>query len=106
MEMVTGKSYSQLMKEDIFYIPKRPIRAKFWDCSDPGRYFITVITAGRQPILGEILNGKMILSHIGEIVEEEWYTSFVVRHSMRHLQKSRKKYCIHIWKLLLSFAKT
>jgi len=62
--------------------PKGPIRAKFWDYSDPGRYFITVITAGRQPILGEILNGKMILSHIGEIVEEEWYKSFDIRKEL------------------------
>jgi REP element-mobilizing transposase RayT len=61
---------------------KGPIRAKFWDYSDPGRYFITVITAGRQPIPGEILNGKMILSHIGEIVEEEWYKSFDIRKEL------------------------
>jgi len=59
-----------------------PIRAQFWDYSDPGTYFITVCTEGRQCILGHINNGKMILSAIGEIVKEEWYNSFDIRKEL------------------------
>lgn len=59
-----------------------PIRAPFWDYSDPGTYFITVITAGRQPIPGEITDGKMLPSAIGQIVEQEWNISFEIRNEL------------------------
>lgn len=46
-------------------------RYKFWDYSAPGRYFITICTAGRKCIFGHIQNGKMILSEFGKIIEAE-----------------------------------
>jgi putative transposase len=64
------------------YYRKGPTRASFWDYSSAGRYFITVITADRKPILGEIIDGKMIPPPIGKIVEQEWYLSFEIRKEL------------------------
>ena len=46
-------------------------RARFWNYSDPGDYFITICIYGRENILGHIENGVMILSEYGKIVESE-----------------------------------
>lgn len=46
-------------------------RAKFWDYSLPADYFITICVSGRECILGDIIDGKMILSEYGKIVETE-----------------------------------
>ena len=44
---------------------------QYWDYSAPANYFITVCIANRECILGNIKNGKMILSECGKIVETE-----------------------------------
>ena len=54
-------------------------RAQWWDYSNEGSYFITICTADRKLILGEIYNKEMHLSPIGEIVFEEWNKSFEIR---------------------------
>jgi len=46
-------------------------RAKFWDYSSPADYFITICVSGRECILGDIIDGEMILSEYGKIVERE-----------------------------------
>jgi putative transposase len=57
---------------------RRSIRLKGYDYAQPGAYFVTICTADRQPILGEIVNGAMRLSAAGRIVEQEWRR--LVRH--------------------------
>jgi putative transposase len=57
---------------------RRSIRLKGYDYAQPGAYFVTICTANRQPILGEIVNGAMRLSAAGRIVEQEWRR--LVRH--------------------------
>lgn len=47
-------------------------RWQFWDYSAPAHYFITICIAGRQCILGNVLNKKMRLSEYGRIVENEF----------------------------------
>ncbi len=54
-------------------------RAQWWDYSNEGSYFITICTANRELIFGEIYNKEMHLSPIGEIVFEEWNKSFEIR---------------------------
>ncbi len=54
-------------------------RAQWWDYSNEGSYFITICTANRELIFGEIDNKEMHLSPIGEIVFEEWNKSFEIR---------------------------
>ncbi len=43
-----------------------------YDYSKPGAYFITVCTQGNYPLLGKVIDGRMILNEYGEIVEECW----------------------------------
>jgi REP element-mobilizing transposase RayT len=43
-----------------------------YDYTEAGAYFITVVTEGRVPLLGQIHDGDMRLSQFGAIVEECW----------------------------------
>ena len=54
-------------------------RASWWDYANDGAYFITICTAGREWLFGEISNNEMHLSSIGEIVYHEWNKSFDMR---------------------------
>lgn len=47
-------------------------RLKGWDYSSPGYYFITIVTKNREHWFGQIVDGKMNLSEIGEIAEQYW----------------------------------
>ena len=47
-------------------------RFKHWDYSSCGAYYVTICTKNREPFFGKIVNGKMILSKIGEIAEKFW----------------------------------
>jgi REP element-mobilizing transposase RayT len=53
-----------------------------WDYSGNGIYFITFVTQHRDYILGNIRDGKMILSDFGKIVDEEWHKSFQIRKEL------------------------
>ena len=57
-------------------------RMPHWDYSNRGMYFITICTTHRQHYFGEITNGKMQLSEIGLIVENEWIKTFQMRPDM------------------------
>ena len=46
-------------------------RAQFWNYSSPSDYFITICVSGKQHVLGNIIDGKIILSEYGEIVKLE-----------------------------------
>ena len=52
---------------------RRSIRLPSYDYTANGAYFITICTHEREHSLGEIINGKMKLSVIGEIVLEKWF---------------------------------
>lgn len=47
-------------------------RLKHWDYSSCGAYYVTICTKDREYFLGEITNGKMLLSNIGQIVKKFW----------------------------------
>ena len=57
-------------------------RATWWKYDAEGIYFITICTAKRDCIFGDIQNGKMKLSCLGEIVLEEWNKSFALRKEL------------------------
>ena len=54
-------------------------RAPWWNYANDGAYFVTICTAGREWLFGEIANNEMNLSPIGEIVYQEWNVSFDMR---------------------------
>lgn len=47
-------------------------RAKWWDYSGEGSYFITICTEERKHVFGEIINGEMHLSRTGVIADVLW----------------------------------
>jgi REP element-mobilizing transposase RayT len=61
---------------------RRSIRLKGYDYSRAGYYFITICTASRSHLFGEVENGRMILNDAGEIVKNEWYKSSGIRREI------------------------
>ena len=57
-------------------------RLKNWDYSSPGAYYVTICTKNREPFFGEIVNGKMMLSEIGELVKQEWKKTHEIRNNV------------------------
>jgi REP element-mobilizing transposase RayT len=57
-------------------------RLQTWDYSSEGLYFVTICTFDREHFFGEIKNGKMVLSEIGEIVASEWVKTPAIRPDM------------------------
>jgi putative transposase len=51
---------------------RRSIRLKDYDYSSGGAYFITICVKNRECLFGEIIEGKMNLSEIGEIAHNNW----------------------------------
>jgi REP element-mobilizing transposase RayT len=43
------------------------------DYSLPGKYFVTICTAGTKEWFGKVIIGKMYLSEIGHIASQMWY---------------------------------
>jgi len=51
---------------------RRSIRLRGWDYARPGCYFITVCVEGKEHRLGEVVEGEMIRSTVGEMVDLVW----------------------------------
>lgn len=71
------------MKYDPEIHHRRSIRLKGYDYTQPGAYFITICTYQRDEIFGEVINGEMKLSALGEIVRQEWFRSAEIRKEIR-----------------------
>ncbi|MDF0604355.1 hypothetical protein HZU77_001655 [Neisseriaceae bacterium TC5R-5] len=48
-------------------------RAAWWCYGCAGAYFITICTAKRQHFFGQITQGRMALSPLGQLAETFWY---------------------------------
>jgi len=48
-------------------------RAQWWDYGNDGAYFITICTKDRECCFGDVLEGKMQLSHLGLLADVFWY---------------------------------
>jgi putative transposase len=51
---------------------RHSIRLKEFDYSQPGAYFVTIVTWQREFLFGDVKDGRMILNKAGEIVQWEW----------------------------------
>ena len=47
-------------------------RLKGWDYSSNGGYYITICVNNRESVFGEVTNGEMILSDLGNIAGNCW----------------------------------
>ena len=65
---------------DKYRIPSNRLRG--WDYASSGHYYITIVTAGRNRLFGEIKNGEMILNDMGQIVYDEFFKSFELRDEL------------------------
>ncbi len=48
-------------------------RLNGWDYTSNGRYYITICTKNREPFLGKIEKGEMVLNECGRIAEKCWF---------------------------------
>ena len=51
----------------------KSIRLKDWNYSSNGAYYITICTKNRECLFGKIVDGKMTLNDLGEIVKQCWF---------------------------------
>ena len=50
------------------------LRLRGYDYSDPGAYFVTICTAGRACLFGEVRDTTMELNAAGTVVESWWHS--------------------------------
>jgi putative transposase len=62
---------------------RRSIRLRGYDYRQPGAYYVTLTVQDRRPLLGRIIDGKVLLSVLGEIVHEEWLRTTNIRPEVR-----------------------
>lgn len=55
-----------------FHPTRRTVRLPSYDYSQEGAYFITLCTEARASLFGEVNDGAIRLSRIGQIVQDEW----------------------------------
>ena len=65
---------------------RRSIRLKGYDYTQPGAYFVTLVAWQREALFGEVVGGKVRLSALGRIVEDEWKRSIEIRREIRLYQ--------------------
>ena len=58
---------------------RRSIRLAGYDYSQPGAYFVTVFTYGRECLFGAVCAGAVRLSDCGLVAREEWLRTARVR---------------------------
>ena len=51
---------------------RRSIRLKGYDYTQPGAYFVTIVTQQRQCWFGDVVDGRMRLNEMGKMVQREW----------------------------------
>lgn len=54
-------------------------RLRGYDYTQQGAYFLTICTHERACLLGEIVEGRMVLNEIGTIVDKEWRRTEEIR---------------------------
>jgi putative transposase len=50
----------------------RSVRLKDYDYSQAGAYFITICTDKKECVLGNVIDGEMVLNDYGRVIEREW----------------------------------
>ncbi|MFC1651354.1 transposase [Candidatus Latescibacterota bacterium] len=60
------------MKYDPEKHHRRSIRLKGYDYSQPGGYYVTIVTHNRECLFGSVSDGEMVLNDAGKMVEKIW----------------------------------
>jgi len=62
---------------------RKSIRLQEYDYSQSGYYFVTICTHKRENIFGKIIDSKMILNELGEIIKDELLKSEEIRDEIK-----------------------
>jgi REP element-mobilizing transposase RayT len=62
---------------------RRSIRLPGYDYSQPGMYFVTICVEEKRCLLGEVVNGEMLVNEYGRVVWEEWCQSAEIRREVQ-----------------------
>jgi putative transposase len=57
-------------------------RLQNWDYAKEAMYFVTICSKNRENYFGEIINGQIHFSKIGEIAQSEWFKTIEMRQDM------------------------
>lgn len=60
------------MKYDSGKHHRRSIRLQGYDYSQPGCYFITMVTKNRECLLCNVTDGEICLNDVGKIIQKNW----------------------------------
>jgi REP element-mobilizing transposase RayT len=71
------------MKYDPNTHHRRSVRLPAYDYTQPGAYFVTVVTHQRQCLFGEIVDGRVMANAYGEAVAQEWLRSTQMRREIQ-----------------------
>jgi len=71
------------MRPDLERHHRRSIRLSGYDYAQPGAYFVTLCIWQRESLLGEVVEGEVVLSEVGQIVQEEWLASPGIRREIQ-----------------------
>jgi putative transposase len=58
---------------------RRSIRLPGYDYTQPGAYFITLVTWQRKELFGQVVDGETRLNEFGKIAREEWLKTAALR---------------------------
>jgi putative transposase len=58
---------------------RRSIRLNGYDYTQPGAYFVTVVTYHRECLFGDVVDGQVRLNEEGEIAIDEWFRAANLR---------------------------
>jgi putative transposase len=61
---------------------RRSIRLPDHDYTSPGAYFVTICTHQGKSLLGDVVDGEVVLNEYGRIAQEEWLASEKIRREM------------------------
>ncbi len=62
---------------------RRSTRLKGYDYTQPGAYFVTLLSWNRECLFGHVIDEKIILSDYGQILVDEWVRSFAIRREIK-----------------------
>ncbi len=61
----------------------RSVRMKEFDYTQPGAYFVTIVTVQRECLFGEVVDGEMRLNDLGTIAGDEWLRTTILRSNVQ-----------------------
>lgn len=62
---------------------RRSLRLQDCDYSHAGAYYVTICTFERRCLFGEVRDGEMLLTRSGQIADEEWQRTALLRKNVK-----------------------